>query len=195
MPRCPVCMVKTDMIKYEGVPVYNCGSCGGHWVTASRLDVILARREIVMPDPVKVKMISIADEADSKDTLWCWSCGKEMEKSQFKFWPDIQIDHCPKCHGIWLDRGELEKCQIYWEYMKDHPDSQQAKDARRIADLQARWATRKRRLGEKVEGVADGLSSAARYGVGGLSNPWAAEGLPDLFALDKGLDPGPLIPE
>jgi Zn-finger nucleic acid-binding protein len=22
---------------------------------------------------------------------------------------DIEIDHCPKCGGVWLDRGELEK--------------------------------------------------------------------------------------
>ena len=21
----------------------------------------------------------------------------------------VEIDYCPECHGIWLDRGELEK--------------------------------------------------------------------------------------
>ena len=21
----------------------------------------------------------------------------------------VEIDHCPSCHGIWLDKGELEK--------------------------------------------------------------------------------------
>jgi hypothetical protein len=21
----------------------------------------------------------------------------------------IEIDHCPQCHGVWLDRGELDK--------------------------------------------------------------------------------------
>ena len=22
----------------------------------------------------------------------------------------IEIDYCPQCRGIWLDRGELDKC-------------------------------------------------------------------------------------
>jgi Zn-finger nucleic acid-binding protein len=42
MSRCPVCKIQADLIKYEGVPVYNCGSCGGYWMTQARLDLILA---------------------------------------------------------------------------------------------------------------------------------------------------------
>lgn len=112
MPRCPVCKIQADQIKYEGVTIYNCGSCGGHWVTQVRLDLILARREVVMPDPVKQKMIEIADESNSTGRLWCMNCGKEMVKEQFKHWPDIQIDRCPKCAGIWLDRGELAQRRL-----------------------------------------------------------------------------------
>ena len=22
---------------------------------------------------------------------------------------DVEVDYCPKCHGLWLDRGELDK--------------------------------------------------------------------------------------
>ncbi len=49
---------------------------------------------------------------------------------------EVEIDHCPQCEGIWLDRGELEKLiersdkvisrkaasapEIFWEIM-DHP--------------------------------------------------------------------------
>ena len=48
MPRCPRCKTQSDLIHYEGVPVYNCGTCGGYWLTAAKLDVILARRGVIM---------------------------------------------------------------------------------------------------------------------------------------------------
>jgi Zn-finger nucleic acid-binding protein len=38
--------------------------------------------------------------------MTCPKCGtrlKEIEKD------DIEIEMCPNCKGIWLDRGELEK--------------------------------------------------------------------------------------
>jgi len=22
---------------------------------------------------------------------------------------DVEVDYCPKCHGVWLDKGELSK--------------------------------------------------------------------------------------
>ena len=37
----------------------------------------------------------------------CWVEMKTVEKEIFG--PNIMIDICPKCNGIWLDRGELKK--------------------------------------------------------------------------------------
>ena len=122
MPRCPKCKRQCDPIRYEGVRIYNCGPCGGHWMEEARLSVILERREIDMPDPVKREMVRIAEESDSAQQLWCITCGCAMKKDAFKHWPEIQLDYCERCGGIWLDRGELEKCQIYWECMRDHPE-------------------------------------------------------------------------
>jgi Zn-finger nucleic acid-binding protein len=36
----------------------------------------------------------------------CPSCNETLLISEKK---GIEIDYCPKCRGIWLDRGELEK--------------------------------------------------------------------------------------
>ena len=155
MPRCPVCKTLTDLIKYESVPIYNCGSCGGHWLTQARLDVILARREVVMPEPVQQKMIEIADAANSRQPLWCITCGREMRKEQFKHWPEIQLDRCPKCEGLWLDRGELEKCQIYWERWQDHPADWAGMDvAARTALLDAELAQRRAQNRAQRERIA-----------------------------------------
>ncbi|MBU0637849.1 MAG: zf-TFIIB domain-containing protein [Planctomycetes bacterium] len=162
MPRCPICKTQAERIKYEGVPVYNCGSCGGHWVSPARLDVILARRDMQMPEPVKQKMMAIADEADSKQELWCMTCGTSMLKEQFRYWPEIKLDRCPKCNGIWLDRGELEKCQIYWEYAQDHPDEEHADLLARKALLDAEWARRKSEIRDR----RDRIEAASRMRMG-----------------------------
>ncbi|MDN5868429.1 MAG: zf-TFIIB domain-containing protein [Candidatus Nitrosocosmicus sp.] len=33
----------------------------------------------------------------------------------------VEIDHCPRCRGVWLDRGELEKvANMQNQYEDDH---------------------------------------------------------------------------
>ena len=34
---------------------------------------------------------------------------------------NIEIEYCPKCRGVWLDRGELEKIISYSNSEKDSP--------------------------------------------------------------------------
>jgi len=36
----------------------------------------------------------------------------------------IEVDYCPKCRGVWLDRGELDK--IIERSADDHPSPQQS---------------------------------------------------------------------
>ena len=165
MPRCPICKTKADLIRYEGATIYNCGSCGGHWMSEARLDVILARREVVMPDPVKRKMIEIADESNSTQELWCVTCGKAMVKEQFKHWAEIQLDRCPKCNGIWLDRGELEKCQIYWEHLQDNPEQWESMSLiARKALLDAEFSRRRAEMREQRERAEEFRRRALRGG-------------------------------
>lgn len=36
----------------------------------------------------------------------CPNCAVELQMSERK---GVEIDYCPTCRGIWLDRGELDK--------------------------------------------------------------------------------------
>ncbi|MBX7109398.1 MAG: zf-TFIIB domain-containing protein [Chitinophagales bacterium] len=36
----------------------------------------------------------------------CPSCNTTLVMSQRQ---QVEIDYCPKCRGVWLDRGELDK--------------------------------------------------------------------------------------
>lgn len=38
--------------------------------------------------------------------LLCPACKVDLVMTERK---DVEIDYCPKCRGVWLDRGELDK--------------------------------------------------------------------------------------
>lgn len=40
----------------------------------------------------------------------------------------VEIDYCPSCRGIWLDRGELDKIISYAEREDANPSYQQPGD-------------------------------------------------------------------
>jgi ribosomal protein L37AE/L43A len=42
-----------------------------------------------------------------KESYWmkCPKCGTSLQEVKYQ---DVLIDKCEKCHGIWLDPGELE---------------------------------------------------------------------------------------
>lgn len=51
-------------------------------------------------------------------SLTCPNCTTEMMLSSKN---GVEIDHCPRCKGVWLDRGELEKLtNIQNRYDDDH---------------------------------------------------------------------------
>ncbi|MFE3846263.1 zf-TFIIB domain-containing protein, partial [Thermoplasmatota archaeon] len=50
------------------------------------------------------------DKIESERKYECHRCWLEMKKEEVEtFGPNIIIDVCPKCKGIWLDKGELGK--------------------------------------------------------------------------------------
>jgi len=47
------------------------------------------------------------DPATAKNSgLLCPACQVDLAMSERQ---GIEIDYCPKCRGVWLDRGELDK--------------------------------------------------------------------------------------
>jgi len=51
-------------------------------------------------------------------SLRCPNCTTEMMLSSKN---GVEIDHCPRCRGVWLDRGELEKLtSMQNRYDDDH---------------------------------------------------------------------------
>ncbi len=53
----------------------------------------------------------------------CPRCGVGLAMSERQ---GIEIDYCPQCRGVWLDRGELDKIIERAEVVREPPPSQPA---------------------------------------------------------------------
>ena len=73
----------------------------------------------------------------------------------------VEIDYCPECRGIWLDRGELDKLiekeeKTYQEARRDshdYEDEEDRKDAKKSSHTKKR--KRESFLGEVFEMFGD----------------------------------------
>lgn len=68
----------------------------------------------------------------------CPSCELDLAMADRQ---GIEIDYCPSCRGIWLDRGELDK--IIERSSRESPGIQVANDARFPIDRREREYHRK----------------------------------------------------
>ena len=73
----------------------------------------------------------------------CPICSVEMKLTQRD---DVEIDYCPQCRGVWLDRGELEKIIARMESQPDRDDDE--RDESDHHDERRRSSHRDRNNGE-----------------------------------------------
>jgi hypothetical protein len=53
--------------------------------------------------------------ARSRPEIHCPRCDRAMERREHGGCSQILIDVCPQCRGIWLDKGELEALEVFFE--------------------------------------------------------------------------------
>ena len=101
---CPVCTNAMITLELEDVETDYCTECGGIWLDAGELELLLG-------EPENAKQLLTSFKIDSKSTekiRKCPICYKKMQKiivGSSK--PALLIDKCRKGDGLWFDRGEL----------------------------------------------------------------------------------------
>jgi len=104
--NCPICDVPMIVLEMSQVEVDHCARCGGVWLDAQEMDLLLqgsAGRE-------EIQRHVSADASGGEKKRRCPICSRKMEKARVSrpgndAW--IRIDRCPRVHGTWLDGGEL----------------------------------------------------------------------------------------
>ena len=101
---CPVCKNAMITLELEDVEIDHCLDCGGIWLDAGELELLLDEAEKAGSLIESFNVDTESAEAKRK----CPICDKKMQKvivgdSE----PTLLIDKCRRGDGLWFDKGEL----------------------------------------------------------------------------------------
>ena len=134
--KCPVDNTELKTQEYErAVMVDKCTTCDGIWMDQWELKAIQANKgknydaELAkMPDLVNQSYLQALEK--SRPLLDCPKCkeaGKTvaMDRREHGYCSQIMVDVCHDCQGIWLDKGEVQALEVFFE--RSHLDDAEIK--------------------------------------------------------------------
>jgi len=102
---CPVCKNAMITLELADVEIDHCTDCGGIWLDAGELELLLGN-----PEHAEQLLDSFKIDTDSAEKRRkCPICLKKMQKiivGQSK--PILTLDKCTRGDGLWFDKGELQ---------------------------------------------------------------------------------------
>ncbi len=110
-PVCPRCGVGLELRRDDDIELDSCPQCNGLWLDPGEFDVMTAESTVYRKEQLK-KEYSRPPLPDAGEYLPCARCGKLMVRKNFGRISGVLIDECGR-HGIWLDRGELDKIRHF----------------------------------------------------------------------------------
>jgi len=106
---CPTCNGSLSKINIEGIELDVCkDGCGGIWFDRFELHKMDEPHEFTDENLVDLLAAESNVDPDKTKRLNCPKCKDVvMMRNFFSVKREIEVDHCPKCAGYWLDEGEL----------------------------------------------------------------------------------------
>jgi Zn-finger nucleic acid-binding protein len=99
---CPACKEPMIVFELDGVEIDRCLRCSGTWLDAGEIDQ-LARLQSCAADRLGDKIAKAGD--GKKGERRCVRCSARMRVVMVD---KTEIDRCPRGHGLWFDRNEME---------------------------------------------------------------------------------------
>ena len=97
-----------------------CPACSGMWLDKGELEAIQEAREndyrkalSNLPDSVSRSIDEVAQLESTP--IACAKCRAEMDTREYAYCSQIVIDTCPEGCGIWLDAGEIQALEKFFE--------------------------------------------------------------------------------
>jgi len=102
---CPACSDAMITLELADVEIDHCLGCGGIWLDAGELELLMDDREKAQALLASFKESPPQSEAPRK----CPICSKRMAKIVVRqSQPVLLIHKCRPGDGLWFDRGELQ---------------------------------------------------------------------------------------
>jgi len=102
--NCPVCNQPMIILELDQVEVDYCVSCYGVWLDEGELELLLQDSD----EKNKLFKSFIIDKANKERPVKCPICSKKMDKTFCGDENKVIIDECPRKHGLWFNKGELQ---------------------------------------------------------------------------------------
>ncbi len=129
---CPVCKNAMITLELTDVEIDYCTDCGGIWLDAGELEMLLGEFEkarqlldsfkpVLRKESLGLSKIEGIDSKSLEKQRKCPICDKKMRKIIVgSSMPILLIDKCRRGDGMWFDRGELQDIVNRAELDKDN---------------------------------------------------------------------------
>ena len=101
-PRCNKTLTSTEIC---GTEVDQCPTCRGIWFDRHELQTLL---ELSPADLRPIGGGKLRDDVNRRRAM-CPRDQAELIRVRSALHIDVVVDSCPRCGGIWLDGGELDR--------------------------------------------------------------------------------------
>jgi hypothetical protein len=103
---CVRCTSVLDTTRIADVEVDLCPSCGGLWLDHGEIER-LGQGNASELDRLRAQLAGTAGaESPSETQTACPVCPAQLKELTLG---PIRIDYCERCHGVFLDKGELDQ--------------------------------------------------------------------------------------
>ncbi len=101
---CPHCQKAMVIFELEGIEVDHCLHCRGTWLDSGELDHLIELAEV---NPGCFTDALHQAKKGSKKEICCPRCNRNLHSVHIH--DDLELDECPRGHGIWFDQGEIRR--------------------------------------------------------------------------------------
>jgi Zn-finger nucleic acid-binding protein len=107
---CPRCREPMQALRLGATTARECAACGGLWLDPASLQQLSDARDdrVGVISVLAARVPTAAVRPDVVRYVPCPQCGRLMNRQNFAHSSGIVLDVCAT-HGVWLDRGELER--------------------------------------------------------------------------------------
>ncbi|HEQ71512.1 MAG TPA: hypothetical protein ENN69_03405 [Spirochaetia bacterium] len=84
--------------------VDRCARCGGIWLDSGEFETLVKLGAFYITHLDK----PAETEAERNPERKCPKCKVPLSIMKYEKMPDVELDVCPKCGGLWCDAGELK---------------------------------------------------------------------------------------
>lgn len=117
--KCPRDGAELTARIYEAdVEIDECPTCEGMFLDNGELEAIQRAMDAKQVEVDSVDTVSEGLDSARNEALGrvpCPRCGAEMTSRRYGFGSQVMIDVCPQGCGLWLDGGELQQLEAFYE--------------------------------------------------------------------------------